>query len=387
MPMMNWSKNLATIFPALLNNLGNLMPGRKLLSLEVMRGLAALFVLLFHTHEWLAKILLQPVFHEYFYFGKYGVDFFFVLSGFIIMYAHSSNIGKREDILYYLRRRFLRIFPTYWVVLGLVLMAYAAQGRVGEHAEFDLKSISKSFFLMTSEHRPVLVVSWTLSFELFFYLAFIVFFFGKKIGTCFFSIWALLIGINYFFPIQPDSWLLNTRHLEFMLGLIAAWIIKEKEFGYGYWILGITSILILLTIQGERLYPDLDFEYWKIYALLSFFLIIGLGLKEKETRIAPPKFLILLGSASYSIYLVHLPVILFSGKIIQNSFLKQSNPHILFILMAIVALASGLFFHLYIEKFLQKFFISKKIQKFAKNHDRNKVLPRIKINDGNDITI
>ena len=59
--------------------------------------------------------------------GRYGVDFFFVLSGFIICYAHwddiaSNSINSAPRVIRFAKRRFVRIYPTYWLVFLITII-------------------------------------------------------------------------------------------------------------------------------------------------------------------------------------------------------------------------------------------------------------------------
>src|SRR5271166_6887268 len=86
----------------------------KLLPLELCRGLAALLVACLHAGASIDKYYGYDigVVHN---FGA-GVDFFFVLSGFVITYAHWRDIGRPERVKTYYIKRFLRIYPPYWIV-------------------------------------------------------------------------------------------------------------------------------------------------------------------------------------------------------------------------------------------------------------------------------
>ena len=87
----------------------------RLLSVEAARGAAAVLVLLVHSSAMLAapKYFGEMPFYGLFKFGHAGVDFFFVLSGFIIFHVHRTDLGNPARLGKYLARRFVRIFPTY----------------------------------------------------------------------------------------------------------------------------------------------------------------------------------------------------------------------------------------------------------------------------------
>ncbi|MGL4420416.1 MAG: acyltransferase family protein, partial [Gemmataceae bacterium] len=89
-------------------------------NVQALRGLACLFVVLYHVAGWEQLVWPRiPVFGFYRYFGFAGVDLFFVLSGFIITHAHWKQIGQPRHLPTYLYRRLSRIYPVYWLALGL----------------------------------------------------------------------------------------------------------------------------------------------------------------------------------------------------------------------------------------------------------------------------
>jgi peptidoglycan/LPS O-acetylase OafA/YrhL len=90
----------------------------KLSGVQTARGVAALTVVLYHATRALSlpQYLGYIPFGNSLGFGHAGVDFFFVLSGFIIMHAHTADIGRPERLYRYMWRRVTRIYPIYWVV-------------------------------------------------------------------------------------------------------------------------------------------------------------------------------------------------------------------------------------------------------------------------------
>ena len=86
---------------------------------QVLRGFAAIAVLLYHTGVYAGIYFNNPIF--FFENGNLGVDFFFTLSGFIITYIHLQDIKRRGSVKGFLLKRFIRIFPFYWLVLVAVI--------------------------------------------------------------------------------------------------------------------------------------------------------------------------------------------------------------------------------------------------------------------------
>ena len=85
----------------------------KFSAIEAGRGVAALLVVGVHSRNHLFKGGTENMLADLFLLGHSGVDFFFVLSGFIIMYVHYRDIERPERVGNYLRRSFTRIYSSY----------------------------------------------------------------------------------------------------------------------------------------------------------------------------------------------------------------------------------------------------------------------------------
>lgn len=90
------------------------------LLLELARGIAALWVFFFHlksyfkeSSQWIYNIA------EY---GHFGVPMFFVISGFVITYSAESTLKANKSPLSFLKKRFLRIYPVFWVSIFVVIL-------------------------------------------------------------------------------------------------------------------------------------------------------------------------------------------------------------------------------------------------------------------------
>jgi len=140
--------------------------------IQVLRGFASLLVVLYHLTANTQQILQKEFCFNFFSFGWSGVDIFFVLSGFIITYTSRKGIGQRDRLISFLRRRAIRIFPTFWIITGLFLLFQVILPSFYKtHYSFDLANLLSTFFLLPG-HTMVNGVSWTLSYEIFFYFLF-----------------------------------------------------------------------------------------------------------------------------------------------------------------------------------------------------------------------
>ena len=147
---------------------------RKLSGVQAARAVAALMVVLYHATRGLSlpQYLGYIPFGNSFGFGHAGVDFFFVLSGFIIMHAHAADIGKPDRLYAYLWRRATRIYPIYWVT------SYTDPGEPGFSFPWILPArlapshMVHSLLLLPEAIEPLVGVCWTLRSEILFYIVF-----------------------------------------------------------------------------------------------------------------------------------------------------------------------------------------------------------------------
>ena len=148
-------------------------------SIQICRGIAALLVLLFHLGRATAHYFELPALAVPFEFGDAGVYFFFVLSGFVITLAHSKYANNPGKLSNYALSRVIRIYPTYWILFCLVLVMKLLLPQVGVPLA-DPLSILKGLALIPQTpldgayetYAPIIVVAWTLQYEMIFYLIF-----------------------------------------------------------------------------------------------------------------------------------------------------------------------------------------------------------------------
>ncbi len=87
----------------------------KIGTIQVLRALAALAVCVAHLHyEFAGKLAAPDLLPPGISYGEIGVNIFFVISGFIIVYSSEKLFGQNGGALAFLRRRLIRIVPLYW---------------------------------------------------------------------------------------------------------------------------------------------------------------------------------------------------------------------------------------------------------------------------------
>lgn len=288
---------------------------------------------------------MRKTFLGFFEFGSIGVDFFFVLSGFIIYWVHSKDEQGINHGVQYLKKRIVRIYPPFILISITLLIAYHIFPSLSQ-GNRNIGIITSLFLIPTPPLSPALSVSWTLMHEMLFYLIFLSLYFNRKLLFSFLLLWSVSIILVDFTSIQgiTRTFILNPHNFEFVLGVLAAIIIKKEQGNILQLIIGLIMFFLYVYF-----YQIIDLEsksllLLKIYLGISFMLIVT-GLCSIDDKIKYPKFLLLLGSASYSIYLIHNPAISILNRIAQKSLSYwYINPNIIFIMVAISSIALGLIY-------------------------------------------
>ncbi len=359
-------------------------------SIQILRGVAAILVVLYHSIANSKNHLNFTPLNNFFNFGFVGVDFFFVLSGFIITYVHFNDLKFSKNLEYFLKRRLIRLFPIYWLVALLTLMIYISSTpaylrdlglTMDLRNPLILQYLIKCFFLIPQEIPYLVGPSWSLSYELYFYLVFafsIVL--GYKFAKYLLPLWALIIIVynltthhNNFFYLD---FLLNILILEFLVGCLLAYLVIRKfQFRYIYifLVMAITLTLIYLEVDIQGLSYERN-----IYSVLLFSLFfasmtfVAVKFDTDYPNIKYSKLLLLIGDASYSIYLIHnmtLSALTRSCAIVLKKFNLSFSLTFLNILIIIAVIITGVILHLTAEKYLIAFFNRKLLKK-----KENKVL-------------
>jgi peptidoglycan/LPS O-acetylase OafA/YrhL len=348
-------------------------PHKKLNLLQVYRGIAAVLVVMFHLNQMSAERLNQVTFFNLFVAGWSGVDYFFVLSGFIMVYVHRSALGKKDQLKSFLVKRAVRIYPIYWIITLTVLCFFLVIPGFAKNQDLNLGKVIVSLLLIPQKGKPILDVGWTLTYEIYFYLLFsLAIWLKPKRSVPILSAW-LLVTILHFCKIVkfPDylfflETVFGDMNLELVLGCLAAYIVIKynNKIGKYRWILfGIANlgyvILVMLASWGK-----LGFERITNFGVLATLLIIAATSIDLKDSPKIPYLLIFLGEASYSIFLTHAPVISAITKILQKANLgKYFDGFFAPALLAVFAVVFGCIFYSLIEKpltvFLRKNIVEK----------------------------
>jgi peptidoglycan/LPS O-acetylase OafA/YrhL len=262
----------------------------------------------------------------------------------------------------YTAKRLVRIFPAYLPLAVTLIVLYAAFPGFSATGGRDYSLVS-SLLLVPADRPPVLSVAWTLVHELLFYSIFLLFFVSRRVFVGALVAWAaLIIGTNLIIgnnlTFESTNWLrypLSLLNIEFMLGVAAAWIVTGAvPAGRPNWLVvgGIGVAVAFLAAMEISGIDCLRLGFAFGLALM----IVGFARWEQSATARWPTFLVLLGNASYSIYLVHNPVLSVAQRLSKHAGFNWISGLILGVVMA---LAAGYLYHAMLERRAVRFFGSR----------------------------
>ena len=287
-----------------------------LYSLQAYRGLAVLLVVLYHGNNIVARRYGLAPLNDVFSFGFSGVHLFFVLSGFIILTAHIRDIDTPARLGWYVKRRLIRIYPIYWIVFLLLGGRKVFWGRLG------IGDFLSNALFFNSGKSPIVAVSWTLTYEVIFYGIFVAFLVRRSLGAWVFAAWFVLLVLNHHYAFYPfgECLALDLLNVLFLFGLLTALAViavrdrlepsLRDRIGLASLAAGTVVFACTgwyyLSLSDPNLFvwssPPLTVGFGTGSALLLFASVSG----SIEAFLKRRRLLLLIGDASYSIYLVHL---------------------------------------------------------------------------------
>ena len=319
-------------------------------SVQLLRAIAAVSVVAFHTP------FFAPI-------GSWGVTLFFVISGFIMCYVTEKS-GS-----HFLQKRILRIVPLYWAGTVCVFgVAVAAPGLV-QNTTGDIGDLVKSLlfipFYKGQTIQPVLFLGWTLNFEMFFYLLFA---FSLKLSHRYraLSCSAILLAIAACGQLfRFDSVFLQFYSqpiiLDFIFGMICYALlvsIARRRTGPSSlparlaWTLVGAAFLVSMPLSiGLPLVATSGTPtanggiILAALASLSFcFFVYGLA------GTSLPRPIVLIGDASYSLYLFHPYVIQLFAKAFKSFDANDTGAHLLAVVAIVLCCVLSVTLYRYVER-------------------------------------
>jgi peptidoglycan/LPS O-acetylase OafA/YrhL len=289
-------------------------------------------------------------------YGNRGVDFFFVISGFIILFAHYEDLGRRDAITGYALKRFVRVYPIYWLYTAILTVSFVTLGGTDIHLPHTVPGWMSTLTLIRfSSVPPPLPQAWTLFYEVGFYIAFCCFFLNKRTGIALFSAFLLACLALYHFPKHEDqgAWNVYTAayNLYFAMGMGSCLIYRRSGLGVVETLAG-----ALLVVAAFTLVPAEMIGFHPIFLGSGFALLIaGLAKLERAGLLLSPAILSAAGNSSYTLYLIHSNVegvfLKLLGKIPESA---MPSPTIRFLVVLTLTILTGYVVYFFVERNLLK---------------------------------
>jgi len=346
---------------------------KPIINVQFLRAVAALSVMFYHFSLQYQAIHTGEMNGFYGLFnliGYAGVDFFFVISGYI-MWITTSRSSKQASVLSFAYKRLSRIYLGYWpyFLLALIILYFYPYLKP-EHA-----NMWGSFFLTEPKTTHLLIqVAWTLQYELYFYGLFgFIMLLPKKHKLT--TVWAMIAVIVIYQlitrlaittmdqPFTVAEFLFSPYCLEFFAGCLLGRFFQAKRLNF-LWplVLGFALLAFAVYFQQHVIKQSLithDFVILRvcIFGLAATFLTATLIELEKRGQVLMQYFSLILGGASYSIYLSHTIVIALTMALGWQSWVQNNSqsPGIwvgLFMLMTVIY---SVIHYLVVEKPLMHF--------------------------------
>lgn len=305
----------------------------KLNNLQALRAIAAYAVFFVHfedierNHGGAAR-LLGP----WADIGAWGVDLFFVLSGFVMVLVSTEKAGSLRNAGAFIWSRASRIYPLWWLCLSAIVVIWVVKPGIVYGGADTNPNLLKDYLLIPRDRSPLLQTGWTLIHEMYFYVIFtglLLLPIGHKGRLPILLGWgALITALSLIFNFQYGTLLALATHpmsLEFVMGALAAYAWKrfDGRAGFPILLLGIAWISAAICIELAQPNPErfadsnlaLNWARTLMYGPGAAFLTYGAAGIEKRRNIRASGLSVDLGDWSYSLYLTHMLTVNAAGVV------------------------------------------------------------------------
>lgn len=322
--------------------------------LQYLRALAAILVVITHL-AFKSSIVGHSVFGG-FRIGAAGVDIFFVISGFVMAMIYWRLHDRSPGVFW--TKRLIRIFPIYWLVTSAALLLYLVNPAL-VNANSGPTSIWRSYTLIPElQARTTQLLigpAWSLSFEFYFYTLFAgVFAFSQRsVGLAVAVSVLVLLALGSLSGLAPSYLLTSPLLLEFAFGIVvfALYTRTAGRFPTAVSALVIGGALLGFTLLNAPGAFVVEQRWWRAGGPAALLVLGALSLEQWASR-APSRLWLLLGDASYALYLVHVFALGAASRVFGMLGLTRFGPtaEVAYWLVNLLGtIAAGVVVHRYIE--------------------------------------
>jgi len=327
------------------------MRNEKIDSLQALRAIAALLVVFHHSKDFAQKYGHENWFTDFLGsgIGAFGVDIFFVLSGFIMFHTTRDVTSGRI----FLANRIARVAPMYWIVTSILAILLISAPGLFSTMRFEPWHFLKSILFIphnspSGDYLPLLGVGWTLCFEMYFYLAFASLIKVRSYALALLTgYFAIMAAIGLILPPHENRllWTLtSTLNLEFAFGIALAHlypnISKAPISGALLSAIGFLSAYLAKDLGGPHALRGVTWGLPATLIMCGFLMMSDIRFN---------RVLIGLGDSSYSLYLIHMLSLPFLWKIAHLSNIQLESTTLIFTFALISVVVSFIAWR-YIER-------------------------------------
>jgi exopolysaccharide production protein ExoZ len=329
---------------------------QKLDSIQLLRAVAAFAVVFFHALE-VSRIYsgIEVPFSKIInIIGASGVNLFFLISGFVMIYTTRSLPQAGASVRVFLLRRFTRIVPLYWLVTSLVVAILLIKPGLFNRLEFDAWHVVASYLFIPAlnnlgETYPVWGLGWTLNYEMFFYLVMgIMLLFSRRVLWVSLLLGGLVLAGMFIKPTHFLAAFYTSPQLLLFIagGLVAKWTHHQQvRMPRGFLAAGLLLLSVAYYLQAVSLS-----QLAVVFQTMGFAGVTLAALSmEASGMLRVARVLVVLGNSSYSLYLTHMLVYVCLAKILTFMGLSAYMLYMVPVLVAGAMLAAHLIY-LLLEK-------------------------------------
>lgn len=286
-------------------------------NIQLLRAVAVFCVLISHVAFELKRLLADKVttFNDKFFPGDFGVDLFFIISGFIMVYTCWDKFADKGASVDFVKRRLVRIVPLYWITTSLMIAIIIAMPDKVHSATSDIWQWITSYLFVPYARegdgfiRPVLGLGWSLQYEMAFYAVFAIgLFFSRNLGM--FIVIGGVIAMYLLANVAGDGTTLarfigHQIILEFSLGAILGglYMTGSRLSKRVCVAMAVTGVGLLLLSPNFNEFVDANRLIY--YGFPAMLIVSAVVFHESKTTAKVPGSALLIGETSYSIYLTH----------------------------------------------------------------------------------
>ncbi|WP_350649527.1 acyltransferase [Pseudomonas sp. HY13-MNA-CIBAN-0226] len=297
---------------------------------QAIRGLAALLVVFCHCRDFFKESDQYPLIEKILLPGAMGVDLFFIISGFIMVYSTRNNDGSLASVRNFAVNRFFRVWPTYFAatIFWILIVEHGS-------AFFDATGSARAFFesvffIPVNKDAAlyfgsVIPVGWTLNFEMYFYAIFGASLLFRKFRFAAFALFVSATVIiapllfrtlnlspfnSYRFDFSYFNLMTNPIILEFFAGALIGKIYLNNRISFKHkWLAAFTVLAASVFVIWYNYFGIAYLHGIKEWGFSLAVFVLCLAIASKTIRIPTPQPLIWIGKVSFSLYVTHLALV------------------------------------------------------------------------------